>query len=141
PMPIDIPLLGSEDLSGAVEYAPGRFAGRRPLPERLIDRFGRVHNNLRISITDRCNFRCVYCMPEEATFQPRSHILTYEEIVRLAGLMTRLGVDRIRLTGGEPTVRRDLPTLVAALKALPDLRDLSLTTNGARLAQLARPLY
>jgi cyclic pyranopterin phosphate synthase len=141
-MTFDLPLFNSAELAaGGVRYEPGSHRRRGPLPARLIDGFGRVHNSLRISITDRCNFRCVYCMPEEATFAPREHILTYEEIIRLAGLMTTLGVDRFRLTGGEPTVRRDLPTLVRGLHALPGVCDLSLTTNGARLAELARPLY
>jgi cyclic pyranopterin phosphate synthase len=140
-MSIDIPLLSGAALQRGIVYAPGADVARGPLPEQLIDGFGRVHNNLRISITDRCNFRCVYCMPEEATFAPRAHILTYEEIIRLAELMTRLGVDKIRLTGGEPTVRRDLPTLVRGLRALPGLRDISLTTNGARLREMAQDLY
>lgn len=140
-MAIDIPLLSGGRLRPTGVGTADTTAAQGPLPERLIDSFGRVHTNLRISITDRCNFRCVYCMPEEATFAPRAHILSYEEIVRLAELMTRLGVDKIRLTGGEPTVRRDLPTLVRALHALPGLRDLSLTTNGARLAELAHDLY
>src|SRR5437867_3631550 len=114
---------------------------RRQLPERLIDRYGRVVKNIRLSITDRCNFRCVYCMPEEMEFFPRAEILSYEELVRLAALCTRMGIEKIRLTGGEPLVRRDVPTLVRILKALPGLRDLSLTTNGVRLAELAGDLY
>jgi len=120
--------------------APPLAGARGPLPTRLVDGFGRVHTNLRISITDRCNFRCVYCMPEEMEFYPRGVILTYEEIVRLAGVASRLGVDKIRLTGGEPLVRRDLPRLIRALRGLP-LRDLSLTTNGARLAEMAGELW
>ncbi|HEU4752644.1 MAG TPA: radical SAM protein, partial [Armatimonadota bacterium] len=101
---------------------------RGPLPARLVDRFGRVHNNLRISITDRCNFRCVYCMPEEMEFYPKEQILSYEEIMRLARIACSLGVDKIRLTGGEPLVRRDLTTLIRELTAMGSLRDLSLTT-------------
>lgn len=116
-------------------------ADRSQLPERLIDTYGRVVKNLRLSITDRCNFRCVYCMPEEMQFFPRAEILSYEELVRLAGLCLRMGVEKIRLTGGEPLVRRDVPTLVRALRALPGLRDLSLTTNGARLPELAQELF
>src|SRR5438105_304981 len=111
-----------------------------PLPDRPVDGFGRLHNSLRISVTDRCNFRCVYCMPEEIEFYPKEQILTYEEILRLARIAIRLGVDKIRLTGGEPLVRRDVPVLVRALSELGTLRDLSLTTNGVRLADLARPL-
>ena len=124
--------------------APARrlpIEGRGPLPAQLVDGFGRVHNNLRISITDRCNFRCVYCMPEDQEFYPKELILSYEEIMRLARMMGRLGVDKIRLTGGEPLVRRDLPTLVRGLCDLGTLRDLSLTTNGARLAEMAQELW
>lgn len=120
---------------------PAPVAGSGSLPARLVDTYGRVHNSLRISITDRCNFRCVYCMPEEMEFYPREEILSFEEIVRLAAIAGRLGVDKIRLTGGEPLVRRDLPRLVRALAKLPGLRDLSLTTNGARLSELARELW
>ena len=112
-----------------------------PLPDRLVDSFGRVHSNLRISITDRCNFRCVYCMPEEMEFYPRDVILTYEEIMRLVRIAGRLGVDKVRLTGGEPLVRRDLPKLIRGLHELGTLRDLSLTTNGARLADMAQELW
>lgn len=118
---------------------PGEDRG--PLPERLVDTFGRVHTNLRISITDRCNFRCVYCMPEEMQFYPRGVILSFEEIVRLARIAGSLGVTRVRLTGGEPLVRRDLPKLIEALTALPTTEDLSLTTNGARLAEMAPELW
>jgi GTP 3',8-cyclase len=112
-----------------------------PLPTRLVDSYGRVHNNLRIAITDRCNFRCVYCMPEEMEFYPRGVILSYEEIVRVARIAGGLGVDKIRLTGGEPLVRRDLPRLVRALTEMGTLRDLSLTTNGTRLAEMADELW
>ncbi len=121
--------------------SPSAAVERGPLPVRLVDSFGRVHNNLRISITDRCNFRCTYCMPEEMEFYPKELILTYEEIVRVARVAGRLGVDKIRLTGGEPLVRRDLPKLVRGLTALETVRDLSLTTNGARLAEMAQELW
>jgi GTP 3',8-cyclase len=114
---------------------------RSQLPERLIDAYGRVVKNFRLSITDRCNFRCVYCMPEEMQFFPRAEILSYEELVRLAEIGTRMGIDKIRLTGGEPLVRRDVPVLVRSLRALPGLRDISLTTNGVRLTDLAAELY
>src|SRR5437764_14299253 len=90
-------------------------ADRTRLPERLIDSYGRIVKNLRLSITDRCNFRCVYCMPEEMQFFPRGEILSYEELVRVAAIGTRMGIDKLRLTGGEPLVRRDVPTLVRAL--------------------------
>jgi cyclic pyranopterin phosphate synthase len=122
-------------------WQPSADGDRTQLPKCLIDDYGRVVKNIRLSITDRCNFRCVYCMPEEMEFFPRAEILSYEELVRLASLCTKLGVDKIRLTGGEPLVRRDVPTLVRALRALPGLRDLSLTTNGARLQELAAELY
>jgi cyclic pyranopterin phosphate synthase len=106
----------------------------------LVDGFGRVHRDLRISITDRCNFRCTYCMPEEGMqWMPRDQLLTFEEIERVARLMVeRYGVDGIRLTGGEPTVRAHLPVLVAKLASLGV--DLGLTTNGASLGLIAHDL-
>jgi GTP 3',8-cyclase len=111
----------------------------------LVDPFGRVVRDLRISVTDRCNFRCTYCMPEEGMkWLPREDVLTFEEIERLARLMVeRYGVDSIRLTGGEPTVRAHLPVLVAKLAALSTRRhrvDLALTTNGATLRLIADEL-
>jgi cyclic pyranopterin phosphate synthase len=124
---------------GNLARPPARERG--PLPTALVDSFGRVHTNLRISITDRCNFRCVYCMPEDMQFYERGVILTYEEILRLARIAGSLGVDRLRLTGGEPLVRRDLPALVHSLSALPSTRDLSLTTNGVRLEEMAQELW
>jgi cyclic pyranopterin phosphate synthase len=112
-----------------------------PSPQ-LIDSYGRVHTNLRISVTDRCNVRCFYCMPEEGvTFQPRGEILAFEEIERIARIAVGLGIDKIRVTGGEPLVRKDLPVLIARLNAIPGLRDLALTTNGVQLAEFAEPLY
>ena len=106
----------------------------------LVDSFGRVHRDLRLSITDRCNFRCTYCMPEEGMqWLPRDEILTFEEIERVARLLVeRHGVENIRLTGGEPTVRAHLPLLVAKLATLP--ADLAITTNGATLRLLAHDL-
>jgi len=112
-----------------------------PDPQRLVDRFGRVHTNLRISVTDRCNIRCVYCMPESVAFLPRTEVLSFEEIERVARVAASLGVTKLRLTGGEPLVRRDLPRLVARLAAIPGITDLGLTTNGILLAPLARPLF
>jgi cyclic pyranopterin phosphate synthase len=112
----------------------------------LTDSFGRVVRDLRISVTDRCNFRCAYCMPAEGLkWLPRAEILTFEEIQRIARLFVEgLGVESIRLTGGEPTVRAELPKLVAMLAELrtPDGRpiDLALTTNGAKLVRMAKPL-
>src|SRR5688572_24713592 len=109
------------------------------MPE-LVDGYQRVHRDLRISITDRCNFRCTYCMPEEGmTWLPKDEVLTFEEITRLATVaVERFGVDSIRLTGGEPTVRHRLPVLVEQLSRLG--ADLSMTTNGATLRSLAADL-
>jgi GTP 3',8-cyclase len=108
----------------------------------LTDSFGRVHDNLRISVTDRCNIRCFYCMPEnDVQFVPRAEILDFEEIERFATIAAGLGVTKLRVTGGEPLLRRDLPKLIARLAAIPGIRDLALTTNGVLLADLAAPLY
>src|SRR5437016_10623110 len=96
----------------------------------LVDTFGRAHNNLRISVTDRCNLRCTYCMPEEVVFMDRAEILTFEEITHFVGVAAPLGIDKIRLTGGEPLMRRDLPRLVSMLKGIEGIRDIGLTTNG-----------
>ena len=107
----------------------------------LVDTQGRAVRDLRISVTDRCNLRCVYCMPAEGMpWLPREDLLTYEEIVRVARIGLDLGVSAIRLTGGEPTVRADLTVLVRELRALRADLDLSLTTNGLKLAALAEPL-
>ena len=108
---------------------------------RLIDSFGRVHNNLRISVTDRCNLRCVYCMPEDVVFRERSELLAFEEIAHFVQVVVPLGITRIRLTGGEPLMRRDLPRLVALLAAIPGVEDLGLTTNGLLLADQAQALH
>jgi len=109
------------------------------------DRLGRRLHDLRISVTDRCNFRCPYCMPaeiygEQYPFLAKPELLTFEEIERLAGLFVGLGVEKIRITGGEPLLRHNLPSLIAALTTLPGLRDLTLTTNGHLLARQARTL-
>src|SRR3954466_8889367 len=96
----------------------------------LIDGFGRPHNNLRISVTDRCNLRCTYCMPEEVTFMDKHELLTFEEIAHFVRAAAPLGIDKVRLTGGEPLMRRDLPRLVQMLSGIPGLRDIGLTTNG-----------
>lgn len=106
----------------------------------LVDTFGRTHNNLRISVTDRCNLRCTYCMPEEAGFLDRSDLLTFEEIVRFVRIAVGLGIDKVRLTGGEPLLRRQLDRLVRMLNELEGLRDISLTTNGILLADQAQAL-
>src|SRR5262245_60519547 len=107
----------------------------------LIDSFGRVHNNLRISVTDRCNLRCTYCMPEEVVFMDRAELLSFEEITRFVRIAVPLGIDKVRLTGGEPLMRRDLPRLVRMLAEIPGIRDIGLTTNGILLADQAQPLH
>lgn len=113
----------------------------RPRAAALVDRFGRQHTYVRVSVTDRCNYRCVYCLPEEGlAWMPRDHLLTYEEIVRIVRVMAGMGVRRVRLTGGEPTVRRDLGDLVEGLAAIPGIEDLALTTNGDRFAPMAAEL-
>jgi len=106
----------------------------------LTDTFGRVHNNLRVSVTDRCNLRCTYCMPEEASFLDRDDILSFEEMTRCISVAMTLGVNKVRLTGGEPLMRRDLPKLVAMIARLPGLDDLGLTTNALLLAESAAAL-
>ncbi len=104
----------------------------------LVDSYNRTIDYLRISVTDRCNFRCVYCMPEEgAPVAPKAEILTFEELERLARIAVSLGMNKIRLTGGEPLVRRDIDKLVARIGSLPGLRDFSMTTNGFLLARYA----
>jgi GTP 3',8-cyclase len=109
--------------------------------EPLRDSWGREIKSVRLSVTDKCNFRCTYCMPAEGLeWLRRDEILTFEEIARLAGVLARLGVEEVRLTGGEPLVRRDLPVLVGLLAGIPGVHDLSLTTNGILLDRLAGPL-
>ncbi|WP_019586337.1 GTP 3',8-cyclase MoaA [Deinococcus apachensis] len=121
--------------------APGRGYGG----EVLLDRLGRPLRDLRVSVTDRCNLRCTYCMPAEVfgpdyAFLPRSELLSFEEIERLAGAFVTLGVRKLRLTGGEPLLRRDLPDLVARLARLEGVEDVALTTNGLLLPRLAADL-
>ncbi len=112
-----------------------------PSSPPLIDSFGRVHTNLRVSVTDRCNIRCFYCMPaENVRFKPRDELLTFEEIERFVRVAARLGVNKLRLTGGEPLVRHELPLLVRQLAAVPGIRDIALTTNGMLLADQAQAL-
>jgi len=108
---------------------------------QLIDAFGRIHNNLRISVTDRCNIRCVYCMPERVEFMPREQLLNYEEIARFVRIAATLGIDKIRLTGGEPLVRKDLDELVHKLVGVEGIVDVGLTTNGILLAPVAQKLW
>ncbi len=102
--------------------------------KKLIDRYGRIHTYLRISVTDRCNLRCTYCMPKEGIeWKEKKDILTFEEIIRLAKIFTELGIKKIRITGGEPTVRKDLENLIEGLARLPGLETLAMTSNGILL--------
>src|SRR5215217_4834925 len=107
----------------------------------LRDQFGRSIEYLRISVTDRCNFRCVYCMPAEGlTWLPKQDILSYEEIAAIVEQLAPLGLRRLRLTGGEPTIRPDLERLVAMLRRVPGIEDIALSTNGVRLPEMAQRL-
>src|SRR5271154_1164092 len=108
----------------------------------LVDTFGRLHDNLRLSVTDRCNIRCFYCMPETGVkFQPREQLLTFEEIERFVRVSATMGVRKLRITGGEPLVRKNLATLVRKLASIEGIDDLALTTNGVLLAEQAQELY
>lgn len=115
---------------------------RSPCPGPLIDRFGRRMSYLRISVTDRCNLKCTYCRPgrEDFCFQTHAAMLSYEEITRAVRVGARLGIDKLRLTGGEPLVRRGIPELIAMLKDIPGIRDLALSTNAVLLAKHAESL-
>jgi len=105
-----------------------------------LDRFGRSIHYLRISLTDHCNLRCIYCMPEDQTFRPNADLLQDDEIFKLAHLFASLGFDKIRLTGGEPTVRANIVEIVRGIASTPGIRSLSMTTNGVLLSRLAKPL-
>ena len=107
---------------------------------QLVDRFGRTVNYIRLSVTDRCDLRCVYCMPEKMKFVPRTQLLTLEEMESIARSFISLGVDKIRITGGEPLVRKNILQLFNNLGEIEALRDLTLTTNGTQLKKYARPL-
>jgi cyclic pyranopterin phosphate synthase len=109
--------------------------------KQLIDPFGRTIEYLRISVTDRCDLRCSYCMSEDVEFLPRQDILSFEEIIRLATSFAQLGVTTIRLTGGEPLMRKKLPELVASIKAIEGIQEVVMTTNGTLLTQYAQPLF
>jgi len=131
--------------TAAASEALGRLApAARPtidLPFGLYDGQRRAVRYLRLSVTDRCSFRCVYCMPEEGlAFVPRADLMTYEEMARLVSVFAGLGVTHVRLTGGEPLLRRDLPDLVRLIAAVPGVEDIALSTNGLALSELARPL-
>src|SRR5436309_11642000 len=113
-----------------------------PVSGPLIDSFGRMHSDLRISVTDRCNIRCFYCMPEHgAKFSPVSSLLSFQQITRFVSAALPLGIRKIRLTGGEPLLRAKLLGLIAGLNELRGIRDLALTTNAVLLRNAARPLY
>lgn len=115
-----------------------KFLTRPP----LVDSFGRVHSNLRISVTDRCNIRCFYCMPESnVQFLPRTELLTFEEMTRFVSVVATCGVNKLRLTGGEPLVRSNLSELVGQLAKIDGIQDIALTTNGLLLADYAQPLF
>jgi len=108
----------------------------------LIDSFGRLHNNLRISVTDRCNIRCFYCMPaDDVVFMNRRELLTFEEIERFVRIVVPLGINKLRLTGGEPLVRKDLHRLVEKLAVIPGVKDIGLTTNGILFGEQAQQLF
>ncbi len=116
----------------------------RNLPEQpaLLDTFGRTHNNLRISVTDRCNLRCTYCMPEEVVFHRRADSFSrLKRSLTSLAIAAPLGIDKIRLTGGEPLMRRELPRLVRMLAGVPGIKDIGLTTNGILLAEQAQALF
>ena len=106
----------------------------------MQDQFGREIHYLRISLTDRCNFRCVYCMPADITFAPHEHLLRDEELIRLVRIATTVGFDRVRLTGGEPTVRPNLINIIRGIAAIPGIKEIAMTTNALNLEQIAEPL-
>ena len=108
--------------------------------EKLVDKFGRTVNYIRLSVTDRCDFRCVYCMAEEMEFLPRAQLLTLEELTTISRAFVELGVDKIRITGGEPLIRRNITKLFQDIGQLPGLRELVTTTNGSQLPKLAEQL-
>jgi cyclic pyranopterin phosphate synthase len=129
-------------LIGAAGRPPARSADV-PVPhagDALVDPFARRVRYLRVSVTDRCNYRCTYCMPEDVDFRPRAELLTFEETTRIVHVFAEHGVKRVRLTGGEPTVRADLVDLVAMIAKVPGIDEVTMTTNGHLLADLAAPL-
>jgi GTP 3',8-cyclase len=133
PMSLRLPLSGLPE-------GPRTHAGPMPTSGPLIDTYARLHDNLRISVTDRCNLRCTYCMPEDVTFLPKEDLLTFEEIAQFVRAAASVGVSKVRLTGGEPLLRRDLDKLVEMLVDIPGLADVGLTTNGLLLKSQATQL-
>ncbi|HZG43875.1 MAG TPA: GTP 3',8-cyclase MoaA [Longimicrobium sp.] len=130
-------------MSRLVQLGPLPVASERPVPESgpMTDGFGRRIEYLRISVTDKCNLRCVYCMPEEGLpWLKREQILRYEEIAEIVRVMADQGLRRIRITGGEPLVRRDLPALVRMIRAVPQIEDVALSTNAVLLTEMADEL-
>src|SRR5688572_8179155 len=136
---VHLPVLPAPSTPGDVTIsALPRVAG----PDPLLDRFARRIRYLRVSVTDRCNYRCSYCMPEELgdqlVFQPRASLLTFEELERIIRVFARLGVRKVRLTGGEPTVRKGIVELVRRIIAVPGIEQVVMTSNGHLLGELAR---
>src|SRR5690242_5265643 len=137
----------SDELKTELRWPLGLLGGEPPVRDlhsalstqhsALVDSFGRRHNNLRVSVTDRCNLRCTYCMPEDVVFRDRSELLTFEEITHFVRVAAGLGIDKVRLTGGEPLMRKDLHKLVRMLVPIPGIIDIGLTTNGILLAEQA----
>lgn len=127
--------------AGLAEFKPAvNFGELKHAPGTLVDKYGRHITYIRLSITDRCDFRCTYCMAEEMTFLPRDEVMSLEECLRVASTFVELGVSKVRLTGGEPLVRKDAMWLIERLGALPGLENLVLTTNGSQLERFATPL-
>jgi GTP 3',8-cyclase len=132
---------GAAGIPGLCLNTPVSVAGPPASNDHLRDALGRPLRSLRLSVTDRCNLRCAYCMPEpDYVWLPKKELLTFEELDRLTGIFCTLGVDKVRLTGGEPLLRSELTTLIRALAARPAVRDLAMTTNGVLLAERAREL-
>jgi cyclic pyranopterin phosphate synthase len=125
--------------SGPVGFSPRPLPARRlaHAPGTLVDKYGRRITYVRLSITDRCDFRCTYCMAEEMTFLPRHEVMSLEECLRVATAFVGLGVNKLRITGGEPLVRKDALWLIERLGALPGLDNLVMTTNGSQLDRFA----
>jgi GTP 3',8-cyclase len=138
---LHLPVVGAAVGSASRSLAPGTVA---PPKDPLLDNFARRIRYLRVSVTDRCNYRCSYCMPEELSdqlaFAPRASVLTFEEIERLVGIFSRLGVRKIRLTGGEPTVRKGIVELAGRIARVPGIEQVVMTSNGHLLDELAAPL-
>lgn len=137
-----LPIVNLDDnTTAATNTVPAGTVSHDPFVGPLVDSFGRVHTDLRISVTDRCNIRCFYCMPaENVQFRPRSEILTFEEMTRFVKVAARLGVNKLRLTGGEPLVRRGLARFVEQVAHMPGIDDIALTTNAILLAEQAQEL-